>query len=235
MKTHPSVKSKFFLAILVIVVFGLNSCSKDETSLPASANDAVSLKISGPSESSSTITHLPGLVYNIFGNPPTSEGSILYNPLTGTTIGAMDGHLITYGDYLKVSGDVTLRCTNRGTQLSLHMSDLFPGATYSIWIETFQAPGYEGNISNRIGMGAFGKTNGTNNVFKASASGEGQISINLSAGPLSMNGTVSNCLVSDEFEYHIIGIYHIYGTTYGPTPGPQAYYVEHFRYIFSHP
>jgi hypothetical protein len=234
MKTFRLIAGALLTTAAVML---LNSCSKDEAVTPSTnVQNTASLRQSAPrpSETSSTIVHLPGLVVDVNGNQPTNPGTVLYNPFTGITIGAINGDLITYGDYLKVNGTATVKCSNNGTQLSLHLNDLFPNATYTVWVQTFQSPGYEGNFSNRIGMGAFGRSNGSNNKFKASASGEGQFSVTLPEGTLSQMGSVGDCLVSDEFEYHIVGLYQIYGTTYGPVPGPQSEYVEHFRFVFHH-
>ena len=206
------------LLIAATFMFLLSSCSKDEVTAPsgnAGSQDAPAIRPNTAwlSEASSTIVHLPGLVVDAFGNQPSNPGTILYNPFTGSTIGVINGNMITYGDYLRVNGQADVRCGNNGTQLTLHMHDLFPNATYTVWIETYQSPGYEGSFDNRIGIGAFGKSNGTNNKFKASASGEGQLSVTLPDGALSQFGSVSNCLISDEYEYHIIGVY---GSAYGP-------------------
>lgn len=231
MKTIQLTKSVLSAAALIML---LNACTKDEVAPSADKQNVVSFQQSAPrpSETSNAIVHLQGLVFDAFGNQPTNPGTVLYNPFTGTNIGVIDGNLITYGDYLKVSGTATVKCGSNGTQLSLHLNDLFPNRTYTVWVEVFQSPGYEGNFNNRIGTGAFGKNSGINNKFKSSGSGEGQISVTLPEGMLSQTGSVTDCLVSDEFEFHIVGLYHIYGTTYGPVPGPQAEYVEHFRFIF---
>ena len=83
-----------------------------------------------------------------------------------------------------------------------------------------------------IGIGALGLPAGTQNVFRASAAGDGSISATTSAGPLSMQGSIGACALTDEFEWHVVGAYHIDNASHGASLGPDGTAVEQFGFIF---
>lgn len=58
------------------------------------------------------------------------------------------------------------------------MKGLIPNGIYTMWIFTFKMPGADA-FNNRIGAGAFGAPDGSNNSFVADADGTTSISIKL--------------------------------------------------------
>jgi hypothetical protein len=83
-----------------------------------------------------------------------------------------------------------------------------------------------------IGLGAIGAPAGTQNTIKATLSGVAELSVTSRAGALSMMGNITDCWVADEYEVHIVGAYHMDGTSHGATPGPGGTFVEQFGFIF---
>jgi hypothetical protein len=130
----------------------------------------------------------------------------------------------------------------------LHLRNLIPGATYRLWLLTFKDPGFDLgpplDFSNLIGEGALGPNDRSRNTFTASASGEGQITRIHPAGPLSetlpeppfANEPAGACLLTDEFEWHVVAAFQQPGQPRGRDIGPPALFpgtaVEHFTFIF---
>jgi hypothetical protein len=172
----------------------------------------------------------------------------LYYRRTGLPILGPDGHHVTAGEFSAVRGSISVKCLESGTHVSLHLRNLIPGATYRIWLLTFKEPGFSlgppPDFSNLTGEGALGPRDRTRNTFTASAAGEGQITRIHPAGPLSetvpeppfANEPVGSCLVTDEFEWHVVGAFQQPGQPGGPSVGPPALFlgtaVEQFTFNF---
>lgn len=172
----------------------------------------------------------------------------LYYRRTGLPILAPDGHQVTAGEFSAVSGSIEVRCVESGTQISMHLRDLIPHATYRVWLLTFKEPGFDigppPDFSNLTGEGALGPADRSRNTFTASATGEGQITRIHPAGPLSetipeppyANEPVGGCLLTDEFEWHVVAAFQQPGQPAGQDIGPPALFpgtaVEHFTFIF---
>jgi len=172
------------------------------------------------------------------GNSPTSDDTPLYNK--GGPPGvcdslppilAPDSHQVTLGEWRQASGTSSVKCIQSGTHVVIHLSGLIPKGVYSVDVVTFKAPGFDGTFENVIGVGALGPNDGSQNTFIASASGEGQISVIHPSGPLSLFGEVASCL-QDEFEFQLVGVYHLDGMSHGPTPGPSCGFVDAFAWDF---
>jgi hypothetical protein len=161
---------------------------------------------------------------------------------------APDGHHVTAGEFAAVTGTATVECLGPGTHINLHLSGLIPNATYRIWLLKFKSPGFSigppPDFSNLTGEGSLGLPDRSRNTFRASANGEGQITRIQPAGPLSetvpsppfANEPVGACLLSDEFEWHLVGAFGQPGQPTGPQIGPPALFVgtavEQFVFIF---
>lgn len=169
-------------------------------------------------------------------NPVTGSNTPLYTLLGHNPIIAPDGHQVTLGEFNAFEGTAQIKCLPAGTQVTLHLSNLIPKGVYTIWTLTFQPPGFDGTLAslmaNLTGLGSLGMDDGSANTFVASASGEGHITRIVPAGNLSAFGSINSCALTDEFEVHFVGAYHIDGNTYGPTPGPDGTFIEHFGFIF---
>lgn len=198
------------------------------------------------------LTVVAGLTLDANGIPvvpaavdPTTP---LYYARTGAPILAPDGRHITAGEFSAVTGSISVRCVDRGTQINMHLEHLIPRATYRIWLLKFKAPGFSigppPDFSNLIGEGALGPEGRSSNTFAASASGQGQITRVQRPGPLSetlpvppfANEPAGRCLLTDEFEWHVVGAFQQPGQPAGPNVGPPALFpgsaVEQFVFIF---
>jgi hypothetical protein len=174
--------------------------------------------------------------------------TLLYYSRTGLPVLAPDGHHVTAGEFSAVNGDIQVKCIESGTHVELHLRDLIPHATYRIWILTFEAPGFHigppPDFSNLTGEGALGPDDRSRNTFTASASGEGQITRIHPAGALSetlpsppfANEPVGSCLLTDLFEFHVVGAFQQPGQPAGADVGPPAFFpesaVEQFVFVF---
>jgi hypothetical protein len=136
-----------------------------------------------------------------------------------------DGQALTFGEWSKGSGTLTLRCHPKlGTSLQIKASGLIPKGVYSVWLLTFDKDG------NQIGEGSLGLPDGSQNHFIASASGQGELSVFQPAGPLSEFGAVTNCLL-DEDQFLIAPVYHVDGHTHGGEPGPFCTFIEQIGFM----
>jgi len=102
------------------------------------------------------------------------------------------------------------------------LTGLIPNGVYSIKLLTFKAPGFDGTFSNLIGLGALGSSDGSHSSFLARADRTGSISAITPSGPLSVFGNIAGCALTGEFEFHVVGVYHIDGKTYGGAEAPAG-------------
>jgi hypothetical protein len=179
-----------------------------------------------------TIVHIPLFIQGAGGQPPTGPDSPLFEVRKGNPILAPDGHQVTLGEFNAVDGSATVQCVTRGTLVTLQLAHLIPRGVYTIWNLVFKEPGFEPTFANLIGFGAIGSPAGTQNVFRASANGEGAVSAITEAGALSALGSIGACAPTDQVEWHVVGAYHIDGESHGPVPGPEGTAVEQFGFIF---
>ncbi len=69
---------------------------------------------------------------------------------------APDGHQLTLGELSQVRGLATVKCDNRGTGVKIKLSGLIPGGVYTIWLLTFEQPGFTTDFAHLIGEGIVG-------------------------------------------------------------------------------
>jgi len=93
-----------------------------------------------------------------------------------------------------------------------HFTGLLPKGVYTMWVVPLD------NTGNPIGEGSLGKSDGSQNSFRASASGEGQVSVLARGGALSEFGQIPGCFTDANFL--LVLAYHIDGQTHGGEPGP---------------
>ncbi|HEY2929054.1 hypothetical protein [Piscinibacter sp.] len=197
----------------------------------AAEADARELPASAPTRNDS-IVHVPFFIVDAGGQPPTASDTLLFEVRKHNPIVAPDGHQVTLAEFNAVQGSASVKCVTQGTHVTLHLTNLIPNGIYTIWNLVFKAPGFDPSFSNLIGLGALGSPDGAQNSFRASASGEGSVSAITGAGNLSMVGSIGACALTDEFEWHVVGAYHLDGQTHGATLGPDGTAVEQFGFIF---
>lgn len=165
----------------------------------------------------------------------------------GTTHDKLDGHWFTWNEFSNgVDGTVTVDCQGKGTDVSFMGEGLIPNGLYTVWVVTFEEPGFhfdsreifpfgaDGTAAeNVIGAGALGWPwdDEPANRFRADNEGKGMVSTNHPKGELSIFGEVGNCLL-DEFELHFVIDFHLDDQTHGAVPGGPGEHVEHVGAAF---
>jgi hypothetical protein len=150
-----------------------------------------------------------------------------------------DGHHVTLAAFLAPWGTATAECTDEGTRSDLVLGGLIPNGVYTMRVFTFSEPGYDGTMANATGAGAYGPYDADQNAFTATETGEASLTMIAPPGPLStlapgatLPHAIGPCLLTDEYEFHLVGIYQMDGHTNGPVPGPPGSEALQFGFIF---
>lgn len=151
---------------------------------------------------------------------------------------APDGRIVTWGEFSSAQGEIAVKCIPQGTHVVLHLSNLIPKGVYTIWNVTFDENGFQvphplDLAPSFIGVGPSGPSDGSRNTFTASASGRASISTITPAGPLGVFGEIGACALTDEFEWHVVGLYHMDGLSHGADLGPIGTMAEQFAFMFT--
>ncbi|MEO6288520.1 MAG: hypothetical protein ABIO76_01290 [Ginsengibacter sp.] len=208
------IPANLFVAMLyMFVILFLVSCKKDSSAFIVKLDHA-DVHIEDPKM-----------------QPPSGENTLLWNNRGHVPIMAPDGHHITLGEFNKPTGYAEIDCKRQGTSVKVHVKGLIPNGVYTIWVLTFKSPGFEPTFANLIGNGALGAADGSMNKFTASSHGTATLSATMPAGPLSLFGSVTDCLFS-EYEVHMVAAYHLDFVTHGGMPGPPNTWVAQFVFQF---
>ena len=121
----------------------------------------------------SEIEHLALFIQDANGLLPTDASAPLFEARLHHPILAPDGHQVTLAEFNAVAGEKSVKCVAQGNHVVLQLHHLIPNGVYTIWNVVFKAPGFDPTFANLIGLGALGSPAGTQNVFRASAAGEG--------------------------------------------------------------
>jgi hypothetical protein len=164
------------------------------------------------------------------GNTPTSPSSLLFEGHTPArapvlappyNVDPSQRQQLTLDDFDNVGGSGHIERVAGGTRLTLDMTGLIPNGVYTVWSDFYKAPGLTPDFANSIALGAFGATDGSQNVFTADADGTAHFEGIQPAGPMSIVGEApAYVLDSPVSEYYAFLAYHINGQTYGPEPAP---------------
>lgn len=172
-------------------------------------------------------------------NPETTDADMpLITDLGREPVVDPDGEQVTWGEWSDVSGSISVECREEGTYAKLDLKGLIPNGVYTVWNVTFEEPGFTGEFAapglpaNVKAFGPVGPSNGSRSMFLASASGEGSIISTTPPGPLGTVGEIGACALTEELEWHVVGLYHSDGKTYGPERGPEGTNAEQFAFIF---
>ena len=210
------------LLIALTFVFAFTSCSDDD-------------KEPNPTATSSDIVNIPFFVQTADQELPSQASDLLYEGRVGQPVLAPNGEQVTWGEFAAVRGSVEVECTENGTRVALDLTGLIPNGVYTIWNVTVKAPGFDpaAEMFNIIGIGAAGNGLGEDNIVVASAAGTAKIETISPGGAMTMFGEIAACSLTDEYEWHVVGAYHIDGNTYGPDLGPDGTVTEQFGFIFT--
>jgi hypothetical protein len=145
-----------------------------------------------------------------------------------------DGRHLRLDEFSQVRGKASVKCKANGSQVQIDLSGLVPGGTYSLWNIVYKDPGYNGQTEhNIIGFGALGKKSGTENTFRASRKGTAKVNVFNPAGPLSALGQIGPCPATTEFDWLILGVYHLDPFSGGPRPGPLGSGAGQFAFDYA--
>lgn len=220
------------LALAAAAAFGIQSARADDhrgSRTLRNTDGVVSLFLETLATDGVTLVPLP---------TDAPDSTLLWGSHAHTTLFAPDGHQLTWGEYKTAKATAMARTTvipgiGEGTRVSIHASGLIPGGTYTIWVLVFDGPFPAGPtlFENLVGAGALGVNDGRANTFTASAHGEGNITAVMPPGILYMIPYDLNGSLLDEVEFHLVGVYHSDGKSYGPLPG----YANHAEVQFGVP
>jgi hypothetical protein len=143
---------------------------------------------------------------------------------------------VRYNDLANVNGTARIREVAEGTEVSVDVDGLVPGGLYSTWIDLFRAPGFTPDAAHELGVTALGYDANnppadpqayTGNVFRADASGHGEIVGIQPAAPFSWFATglvpglevPEYLLDSPVHQAFVILSYHQDDNTWGLRPG----------------
>lgn len=187
-----------------------------------------------PMATSDAMVNIPFFVETVDFNLPSDPSDLLFENRLHNPLLAPDGHQITWGEFSAVRGTINVECSPEGTQVNLRVTGLIPDGVYTIWNVSVKDPGFDpaAEMFNIVGIGASGKGDGSDNTFVAGPDGTAEITTISQGGDLSMFGELSDCPLSEQFEWHVVGTYHLDGRTYGPDLGPDGTVAEQFGFIF---
>ncbi len=231
------MKSKIYLKGMVAIAFSIAfmSCQKEKET-ETLAQEKQSSETSASKVAPDNIEVITFAIEDADGNVPTESQTLLYENALHNPVLAPDGHQVTFGEWSAATGTASVGCIQSGTHVTLHLRNLIPNGVYTAWTLVLKAPGYDGTeaslTDNVIGVGSLGLNDGSQNVFHASTNGTGQISRTVLGGNLSLFGSAGNCLLTDEFEFQFVILYHINQMTYGPMPGPDGVKAEQLRFDY---
>lgn len=161
------------------------------------------------------------------GRVPGNGEAPVYEARQRRPVLSPDRRPVTYAEFLRPSGDLTVRCESPGTTLRLRLQGLIPNGSYSLWSFVFDAPGWTPSLEWARAAGALGSSGVQS--FVASAGGEAFVAITVPRGPLSGFGIMRGCGL-DEFEWKIVGGYNLDGVPPSPLAPPADRIVEQFGF-----
>jgi hypothetical protein len=221
----------WLVALAAVLVAGCDQSPTAPTSVRPTTSTAPA-PTATPTARSTDIVHVPFFIQDAAGQLPAAASTPLFEARKRNPVLTPAGRQITFGEFEAVEGSAVVQCMPGGTQVTLQLRNLIPNGVYSIWNLVFNPPGFDPSFANLSGIGAAGSSAGSENTFRASASGDGTLTALTAGGPLSMQGSIGACALTDEFEWHVVGAYHIDGQSHGPSPGPDGTSVEQFGFIF---
>ena len=227
MKRITSVMSAVTMITVLTFVISFTSCKKESQSLNSSNVSALSEQQSRQQAApfKVDVMHSTLTIEDANGSTPTGDATLLFDKTGHTLVTAPDGHQVTLVEFNKVSGYAEIKCINAGTHVVIHLSGLFPKGVYTFWTVVSKSPGFP----NVIGVGSMGPNDGSKNTVMASSGGTASLSAIVPGGPLSVFGSVGDCL-SSEYQVQLWGAYHMDGLTHGLVPGDDATWVKQFDF-----
>ena len=200
-----NLNKKFLFVALIISVFLLSSCEVYQTLYGTAPKETVKeaakvIRVEG--DQAKDPSNLAKTVYASLEAVPHDPFKVSENPLGPFPAGKPLG--FTLQQWLDASGIGIYSVDVENAQLEFSFQKLVPNGVYTVWCSRLKLP-----PGPEIEDHPCGAENGTENVFKADAQGEGTFNLKLKTLPLSTNETVSMIALA----------YHSDGKTYGASPG----------------
>jgi hypothetical protein len=212
---------KILTSILPLLAVAISGCEKSDESP------------SYPGIETDGIITVPIFIEDENGDVPADMDTRVFETRKHNPVVDTEGKQLSLGEFSTVKGTATIVGKAGGTQVTLNLTGLIPNGLYTVWNVTFASPGFDPSVEgmNIIGLGVIGKIDGSENHFRASATGTGQIAAFTPSGPLSMQGEISEHPFVQEVEWHLVGAYHMDDKAHGPDLGPDGTAVEQFAFI----
>ncbi len=161
--------------------------------------------------------------------PGTDPATLLFTAALGTPLLAPDGHQLTWGEWDSISAlgasTASVKCVKKGSHVVIEYEGLIPNALYSVWLFVQVLE------TSPVDAGKLPSLNGKTIAFVSDENGFGMISSIAPAGPLSISGSITDCLF--DFENFSLNLaYHSDGMLYGDVPGPDGVTVQQFAFGF---
>jgi len=202
---------------------------------------------------STAVDSLPFFVVDTDGNsaPFDEPDTPLYDMRTFETravagrdpipVTAPNGNHVTWDEFSEVTGRAEVACVEKGTRSTLHLDGLIPNGLYTVWQLALAEPGFDGTLAslqaNSQGAAPLGVSSGTQSEFRASTTGHGYVSAvtppeSTLRGPDATPTRPLEACALDEYDYHLVGAYHIDDRTHGVRPGDPGTVAEQFGFAF---
>lgn len=240
MKKITPLITTVMMIVAAVIMLSLSSCKKDSEVLSAGSSQLSQAQTStSPDMSDALYLNLHQYLLHVQdknGLPPKGENTVLFNKRPDAkgrnlAVKAPDGHHVTLGEFTNVAGYARIRCISEGTRVDIHLKGLIPHGIYTVWVVTYQKPGFNGiDDTNITGVGALGSSDGSKNKITASADGSGSLYVTMHGGNLSVFGSVGDCF-SSTYQVMLLGAYHLDGMTHGGVPGKASSWVGQFQFL----
>jgi hypothetical protein len=144
---------------------------------------------------------------NAANSPDTPMGSFFCIGLNEPILPILTptGQPVTLAQYMEATGTASAKCDNQGTHVVIHLSGLIPHGVYTVWL-----------LMPDGGVGSLGVNDGSQNAFHVTSDGTAELSVFQPAGPLSVFGSVTSCLLDTGFTLAVA--YHLDNHTHGGDP-----------------
>lgn len=200
---------------LLVALFG---CTTEPTGPAGPADDpAPDVPAAATAPSRVDLDLLSFQLVDANGNPApfADPGTPLFRLTSATTwvpLTDPSGAQLTWGQWSPIEGRVAVQCIEHGTHVTVHVKNAIPNAVYTIWLLPF---------------GPLGAADGSENVFRTSTAGEGQISV------IDGDPTCALTAVPVGGSVLIIPAYHMDNQSHGAGPGPASTQAFHAIAVFT--
>lgn len=226
-----SKKMKWIVAVVFTLSVILSSCSDDEVISPnvSASADAVFVNLFIENEQGQTPTSSNELIFATNGSVP------MFDP-TGN-------RQLILSDINAPVGTTSVECAEGGINIEVNLTEgAVPGGLYTAWLVVFHKdlPPHFDPLAELYGIdaiGAAGKADGSDNMVRAGANGELNLSTFINTpDDFGFFGSIyAGCPLEVEEEIHVVLAYHSDNKTYGTVPWDPtqpAKGIEHIAFIF---